>query len=412
VALAAVAAVALLVGLGLTVGDQDEQRAALPSGVPSRAAEDRSAAAAALVADLGAALAGGDPAALAALVDPEVPAARRELAAIAANVRKLRLVGLRLRYIADSSPALDAAERAALGERPWLVDVRLTWRVDGVDRRASTLEVPLVLDWVDDRAVFRSARVTQGARSPLWLLDGLTVRRTGGAVVVAADAAGTRQLVAQGARAVATVRARFPRWREPLVVEAPRTPAQFEAASGLAAESARAIAAVTTTADGSGRGDSSSRVILNPRVFGSLGPTGRQVVLSHEATHVALGSAVHAVPMWLSEGIADYVALVDGDQPVRESAAQIRRLVRERGAPRMLPGAAEFDGSDPDVGAWYEAAWLAARLLAREHGEPALLAFYRTAERDRGTDRAFAALGTTEEAFVTRWREELRALAR
>jgi hypothetical protein len=77
-----------------------------------------------------------------------------------------------------------------------------------------------------------------------------------------------------------------------------------------------------------------------------------------------------------------------------------------------LPRAEQFEGTDPDVGAWYESAWLAARLLAAEYGEPALHTFYRQADRDGSTDRAFRRLGTTEQDFTRLWRAELEQLAR
>jgi hypothetical protein len=134
--------------------------------------------------------------------------------------------------------------------------------------------------------------------------------------------------------------------------------------------------------------------------------------MSHEAAHVALDAATTSVPLWLSEGLADYVALVDSELPVPLLAAQIRALVREDGPPAGLPGRAELDGGNEDIGAWYEAAWLATALIAEEHGEPALLDFYRVTEDDGGTARAFReVLGTTKQEFVDAWRAELLRVA-
>jgi hypothetical protein len=410
--LAAVAAVALLGALAFTVVGDDEQRATRPTA-PRADHGSRAAAAAAMLAELTAAVTAADRRALRTLADPDAPTAREELDALADNVRALRMAEVRMRYRGDSRAALPPARQAALGGRTWVADVEVTWRVTGEGSAASVLVVPVALDFEGARAVFSSARVTESRRTPLWLLDRVAVRRTPRVVVVAAAPVDPRRLVRQGERAVAAVRRMLPRWRRPLVIEVPATSTQFLAASGLDADSGGTLAAVTTTPDGSGLPGRPAHVYLHREQFARLGPVGRQVVLTHEATHVALGSATSRVPAWLSEGIADYIALARASVPVAKSAAQVRRLVRAEGPPRALPSAAQLDGSDPDAGAWYEAAWYAVRQLADTYGEPAVLAFYRVAERDRGTVRAFReVLGTTEQAFVERWRTALQALAR
>jgi hypothetical protein len=127
---------------------------------------------------------------------------------------------------------------------------------------------------------------------------------------------------------------------------------------------------------------------------------------------VALGAAITSMPMWVSEGVADHLALVGTRTPATALAAQVLDLVREDGLPDRLPGAAEFDSANEDIGAWYEGAWLAARLIAEQHGGPALLSFYRAVERHGDADRAFReVLGTTERQFVRDWRSTLAALA-
>ena len=105
--------------------------------------------------------------------------------------------------------------------------------------------------------------------------------------------------------------------------------------------------------------------------------------MSHEATHVATDAWASTMPLWLLEGFADYVALRDVDLPLTTSAAQIIAEVRRDGPPRALPGADEFGDATADLGATYESAWLACRLLAQDGGEDALVSFYRSV--DRGT---------------------------
>lgn len=400
----------LAVGGGwLVPGDRPEQALLFRSGQQSG---DEAAAAAELVGELEDALRSADRRAVTALAAPNDRAARAELEALLANVRSLRIDRISMRYVDGSELQLTPVQARRHGSTAWVSDVQLTWRFRGADRTTSSVEVPVVMAWRGERAVFETARITDGYRVPLWFLDRVAVRRTPRTLVLGAEADTVARLHEQALAAVATVRETLPRWRRPLVVEAPAAATEFEAASGMPADDARAIAAVTTTTDGSALRRTPVHIYLNPDVYGPLGPEGQQIVLSHEAAHVALEAATASMPMWLSEGIADYVALVDSEVPVRVLAAQVRALVREDGAPKQLPGAAEFDGGNEDIGAWYEAAWLAARLIAERHGEGALLDFYRMVEADGATGRAFEeVLGTTERQFVREWRASLSELA-
>jgi hypothetical protein len=389
----------------------DGRHADLDNPAPAEPA-DRAGATTELLFQLRRALATDAPARLAQLADPDLPSAAHELEDLADNVRELRVDHLDLRYLDDAPLELSAAERNRFGPDAWISEVQLSWRFRGVDSAVSTLEVPLVADWDGDRAVFASSRTTGDYQVPLWFTEALSVRRSRDTLVLAGEARAARSLGAQARTAVEVVRRTLPGWRGPLVIEAPASGADFRSAAGMSRAASRAIAAVTNTTDGSTVGGAPVHVFLNPGVFDPLGPQGRQIVLSHEATHVALGAATADMPLWLSEGMADYVALVDNPLPATVLAAQIRRLVQEKGAPKALPGPREFAGSNRDIGAWYEAAWLAVRLIAETHGRRALLAFYAAAEEDGDTRAAFRqVLGTTELQFRRAWQARLVELA-
>jgi hypothetical protein len=151
--------------------------------------------------------------------------------------------------------------------------------------------------------------------------------------------------------------------------------------------------------------------MVNPNVFGKLGADGSQIVMSHEAAHVALDAATSTMPLWLLEGFADYVALARNDLPVELTASQILDEVRKSGPPERLPGPEEFDPSNKLLGTSYEAAWLACQLLADEYGEERLLAFYESVDEGATASDAFAELGTTEAEFTRAWQDYLRELA-
>ena len=414
--LSALVGALLLAGAGyIVVTSSPERGHPLGQLSPSRRS-DQATATRGLLAALQAALARGDSAAVSETAATDGGGPRRELIGIAANARRLRLGSLELRYVGPSGLQLSQRQRTRYGSQAWVSDVRLTWRFRGVDPAPSTVEVPVVLTWSADEARFVTARAAlengSGRRLPLWLVERLVVRRTPDTLVLAGERGRANRLVRQAVPAVTAIRGRLPRWRRPLVLEAPDSVAGFRAAAGLREGAEANIAAVTTTAGTSGSDPAAAHVYINPAVFERLGPHGQRIVLRHEAAHVALGASTTRVPMWLVEGVADYLALADTRIAVSDLAAQILEKVRQEGAPVRLPGASKFEAGNADIGAWYEAAWLAARLLAEQHGEAALLELYRVADREGETARAFRrVLGTTERQFTRQWRSYLSALA-
>jgi hypothetical protein len=120
----------------------------------------------------------------------------------------------------------------------------------------------------------------------------------------------------------------------------------------------------------------------------------------------------NTMPLWLLEGFADYVALLNVDLPVSTTAGQIIDRVREDGPPKALPGSAEFDTTTTHLGATYESAWLACRLLADRGGQDALVRLYMQV-RDGATIGAALqrGFGLTEVELTELWQELLTDLA-
>ncbi|MEV5890878.1 hypothetical protein [Nonomuraea fuscirosea] len=150
------------------------------------------------------------------------------------------------------------------------------------------------------------------------------------------------------------------------------------------------------------------RVIVVPELFATLTPTGKDVVLAHELTHVVAGT--DGLPVWLYEGFADYVGYRDAGLPVRTVAAELAAEVRAGRLPDTLPGPEDFaaDGRDPARPARaYQEAWLACRFLADRFGEETLVRLYRAA-RASGAGRALAARGLTTATLTQRWRAYVR----
>jgi hypothetical protein len=270
----------------------------------------------------------------------------------------------------------------------------------------------VVLSGEGDAQRFVSFAADSADRVPLWMLTRLSVVRTARSVAVAPSRAAARRLSGFAERAVTTVRQTLPAWRDRLLVQEAPSQRVFQVAAGLPAPQARAVAAVTTTPDGSGDGQARGQVFVNPRLYDPLGREGRQIVISHESAHVALGAATSQMPLWLSEGAADWVALRRSPLPVSRLASQVISWIRSSGGPKALPGPEAFDGTDKRIGAWYEAAWLAVKRIGDRYGADRLLRFYRATERAGRTDRTFPeVLGTTQRAFTRDWRAYLASLA-
>ncbi|MFA6577369.1 MAG: hypothetical protein WCS84_18245, partial [Nocardioides sp.] len=330
------------------------------------------------------------------------------LAAVAGNAAALRVDELSLRYVdVTGAPADDR----------WTAAVDVTWRFAGYDESAARAEVAVT--FVADGTRVAIAGFGGADRvAPLWMAGPATVRRTPDVLVLVSDDGRAAQGVAKryltlGLAALPVVRRVLPRWGGGLVLEVPSTQAELDRT--LAAEPGEyaGIAAVTAAPDLSNAPGAPVHVFLNPAELDRLRSLGAQVVVSHEATHVATdATSSQSVPQWLLEGFADYVSLRDVDLPETRAAAQVIEQVRQDGPPRALPGAVEFDASRGHAGAAYEAAWLACRVLAERGGERSLVRFYE--ELGAGVPLARAlkdSFGWTEAELLRAWQARLSDLA-
>jgi hypothetical protein len=239
------------------------------------------------------------------------------------------------------------------------------------------------------------------------------VDRSAHALVLATSAQEADQVARRADAAVPVVRAVFPRWRGGLVVEVPSSEEGLDAALAQDPGTYADIAAVSASVDGTLTPDSQVHIFVNPAVYDGLDPVGAQVVMSHEATHVATRAPLTTgLPLWLLEGFADYVALHDVDLPLSTTASQIIQQVRKDGAPDQLPGQADFDQTSTHFGAAYESAWLACLVLADAGGQEHLVQLYEQVSHGRDLDQRLHALfGLDEHQLTVRWRQRLQALA-
>jgi hypothetical protein len=390
--------------LGLTACSHDSSIP--PPSAPEDSTSGRSVGAQRTLSDLVDALSSGDAANAA---DAGVGDAKQTLQAMTANVAALKLTDLSMRFV-DDDTVLGADDRDRYGSTAWAASVELTYRLSLWDQQPTRLETRVV--FVPAKGGDLIAAIGGGdERTPLWV-DGPVTPIVSGRAFVVARGPGGQRYIGLARQALVDVAKVLPAWRGKLVIEAPSSEAELDQALAATQDRYANIAAVTTTVDGSLVPGAPVHVFVNPRVFDSLGPRGSQVVFSHETTHVATNATFQDIPTWLLEGFADYVALAHSGIPVSTAASQILARIRKDGPPDHLPTTADLDPSATGLGATYEEAWLAARFISREYGERKLVAFYRNVGAGEKIADAFrTVLGTTEAAFVKRWRADLRDLA-
>lgn len=112
-----------------------------------------------------------------------------------------------------------------------------------------------------------------------------------------------------------------------------------------------------------------TRLALQPRLLGRGGP-GRDRLLRHELTHVALGERDDHVPRWLGEGLAELVSVQA--EPPTERRVQPAALAAARAGLTRLPEEAGF--SDRSVAEDYGVSWWACEYVAATAGPAALWA--------------------------------------
>lgn len=110
-----------------------------------------------------------------------------------------------------------------------------------------------------------------------------------------------------------------------------------------------------------------TRFVLNPRMLDHPGAE-RDRLVRHEIAHVAVGERDDDVPVWLSEGLAEWVS-------VRPLAPQ-DRLISEDAVASAKAGVAGLPAddtfNDADSSAHYALAWWACEYVASTYGEASL----------------------------------------
>lgn len=212
---------------------------------------------------------------------------------------------------------------------------------------------------VTDRAWEQAHRV----HPQPWDLGPVQVRAGAGVLGVfdAGSVADAGPLLTSVESGISDVSAWVPyRWSRSVVVYALSSPTFLDSLDDVPGDDPGDLDAVSFPV-----GDS-TRFVLNPRVIGDPGQE-RDRLVRHELTHVAIGPHDDDVPVWLSEGLAEWVS-------VRPMAPEDREL------PDAALTAAEHHASDlpdddsfndQDSQAHYGLSWWAIEYVANSYGAQA-----------------------------------------
>ncbi|MGZ4616107.1 MAG: hypothetical protein ACXV4A_11135 [Actinomycetes bacterium] len=418
--------VALLVaaGVALVWGDDAQRGAARRAAVQTNAATrdpavGRRTAVTQLLKARGEAVRNKDKAAFLAQIDPTAEEFRARQSELFDRLAKLPFADWSYQ-LAGEGPGLPADRALQLPRGSAIARVRLSYRfVDSdspVEREQYLTVVPRGGHWLlagNDDATSAGMQTEQD----IWDLGPVQVVR-GKSSLVLGDASSKEltRLAAEADRGVQDVGGVWrAKWSRHPVVVFPKSQDDMATLIGSDGKGLSQIAAVTTGSFESGlsRGD---RIVVNPAAWRTLGTLGRRVVLAHEMTHLATRAiTVQPVPIWLSEGFADYVAYRAVKVPTNVVAGDVLDDVKKGKGPTALPDDKAFDAARGDIAAAYEGAWLACRMIAEKYGQPKLIQLYLSLADNKSAPPGGdikATLGISEQTLVTQWLDYLSSRAK
>lgn len=257
----------------------------------------------------------------------------------------------------------------------WHGRVTLAYRIPGVDRADRVASRTVRAQQLGDGQWHLTSWLADSDTPEVFDLPELTVRRTDHVVLAvssgAADAAVTSAVAERAWARVAEVADGIPA----VVLVVPATSEVTAAMIGRSSpDGLQVIGATTVGARESGQPAGADRVVMAPAAFTRLTEVGRVVVLTHEFAHVAMRATTCTdPPLWLSEGIAEYLAYGrSGLEPQTVAAAAIARAARSHW-PTSLPSDADFDTAGSEFATAYQISWLAVRELASRTGDADLM---------------------------------------
>lgn len=266
---------------------------------------------------------------------------------------------------------------ARWGERARVPQVRLRMQLRDFDTRPVDRTVGFVFAWRGNRARIVSDRdgtggaLFQGAPAP-WDLTAVRVRQRPGVLgVFDTSTVGQAPAVMSAvSRGIGEVDTALPfTWPGRVVVYSVRDAAVLDSFTDVPGGSIDLLGAMTfpTYSEPTVSPVASTRMlVLEGSVAAGQPFLGR--IVRHELTHVALGNRDDGAPVWLTEGVAEYVGA--RSVPVDQRIIPTSAVERARGEDPRLPDSKEFNGPEQE---WhYALGWMACDYMAATQGEDVL----------------------------------------
>lgn len=273
--------------------------------------------------------------------------------------------------------SLDRGSLVRQGEDYWVV-VERTMQLDGYDARPVT---------TPDRFLFTPGRrpgryLLASTSDPAWERahhvqpqpwdSGPVEVREGSGVLGIFDEGSVgyaRAVLSSAEGAIGAVAAAVPySWPRSVVVYAPSDTAFLTSLEDVPGDDPASLDAVAFPVRTTPAGPvAATRVVLNPRML-DRSVAERDRLVRHEVTHVAIGAHDDRAPVWLSEGLAEYVSvrpLAPQDRTINPAA-----VVAARHGITAMPDDATFNDGDPAV--HYATAWWSCEYVAKAFGEATL----------------------------------------
>jgi hypothetical protein len=291
------------------------------------------------------------------------------------NLVQLPLDVLRYRVLEDSWGGLRIPRR--WGRRVHVPRVRLVMQLDGYDALPVRRTVGFAFALRRGRVVIVSDRTPSG--EPLfegtpapWDLTAVTVREDLGVLGVFDERtrASAEEVVAVVREGVEQVQEALPFDWDPQVVvysvQTPRVLASFTDVPGGTIDHLGALTFPIYATERRRRVASTRMLVMPSSVQAGQPFLGR--ITRHELSHIGIGSRDDGVPVWVSEGLAEYLGA--HEIPLREriipSAAVDRARVEDSG----MPESRSFNDTDQE---WhYALSWMACDYIASAAGEDRL----------------------------------------
>jgi hypothetical protein len=291
------------------------------------------------------------------------------------NLVQLPLTGFGYRVLDQQWEGLAIARR--WGRNVHIPQVQLTMQLEGFDAVPLKRTVGFVFSFRKGRAVIVSDQTKtgkplyEGTPAP-WDLAAITAREDGPVLGIfdnstAASAGAVTGAVRNGIDQID--RALPFTWSGHVVVYSLQDPtvlASFTDVPGGSLDHLGALSFPTYAEDGRSRVASTRMLVMPTSVRAGEPFLGR--IVRHELSHLAIGPRDDGAPVWVSEGIAEYLGA--REIPVHDRIIPTSALTRAQTDDSGMPASKTFNNTDQE---WhYALSWMACDYIAETSGESRL----------------------------------------